>query len=82
MFVGVVVENFHKCRQDQEKEERERRTAKRKYKMEQKKMSERKLESGIRVWRNALSSFLILFWEMDSLFTIDSKSAYPLLPSK
>uniref|UniRef100_A0A8W8MSY6 Voltage-dependent T-type calcium channel subunit alpha n=1 Tax=Magallana gigas TaxID=29159 RepID=A0A8W8MSY6_MAGGI len=38
MFVGVVVENFHKCRQDQEKEERERRTAKRRYKMEQKKM--------------------------------------------
>lgn len=66
MFVGVVVENFHKCRQDQEKEERERRTAKRRYKMEQKKMSERKLESGTRVWRHALLYFLLLFWEMDS----------------
>lgn len=81
MFVGVVVENFHKCRQDQEKEERERRTAKRRYKMEQKKMSERKLESGTRVWRNALLSFLLLFWEMDSILTIDLKSAHPWLPT-
>ncbi|CAC5424663.1 CACNA1G [Mytilus coruscus] len=36
MFVGVVVENFHKCREDQEKEERERRQKKRSQKMEQK----------------------------------------------
>lgn len=29
MFVGVVVENFHRCREEQEKEERVRRAAKR-----------------------------------------------------
>ena len=28
MFVGVVVENFHRCREEQEKEERMRRLAK------------------------------------------------------
>ncbi|XP_052824853.1 voltage-dependent T-type calcium channel subunit alpha-1I isoform X2 [Octopus bimaculoides] len=37
MFVGVVVENFHKCRESQEQEERARRDAKRKQKMEKKK---------------------------------------------
>lgn len=40
MFVGVVVENFHKCREDQEKEERERREKKRTQKREQKRKSE------------------------------------------
>lgn len=29
MFVGVVVENFHRCREEQEKEEKMRRLAKR-----------------------------------------------------
>ncbi|CAF5178753.1 unnamed protein product, partial [Rotaria sp. Silwood1] len=28
MFVGVVIENFHKCRAEQEREEKARRTAK------------------------------------------------------
>ncbi|XP_021366371.1 voltage-dependent T-type calcium channel subunit alpha-1I-like [Mizuhopecten yessoensis] len=36
MFVGVVVENFHKCRENQEKEERAIRAAKRSQKMEAK----------------------------------------------
>ncbi|KAK3601868.1 hypothetical protein CHS0354_041799 [Potamilus streckersoni] len=36
MFVGVVVENFHKCREDQEKEEKARRMAKRERKLDQK----------------------------------------------
>ncbi|KAG1938066.1 voltage-dependent T-type calcium channel subunit alpha-1H [Pimephales promelas] len=36
MFVGVVVENFHKCRQDQEEEEARRREEKRKKRMEKK----------------------------------------------
>ncbi|XP_059352397.1 voltage-dependent T-type calcium channel subunit alpha-1G-like isoform X2 [Daphnia carinata] len=36
MFVGVVVENFHRCREEQEKEERARRMAKRARKMEKK----------------------------------------------
>uniref|UniRef100_A0A1I8GKA7 Ion_trans domain-containing protein n=1 Tax=Macrostomum lignano TaxID=282301 RepID=A0A1I8GKA7_9PLAT len=34
MFVGVVVENFHKCRASQEKEEKARRAAKRARRME------------------------------------------------
>nr|XP_055061951.1 voltage-dependent T-type calcium channel subunit alpha-1H isoform X1 [Misgurnus anguillicaudatus]XP_055061952.1 voltage-dependent T-type calcium channel subunit alpha-1H isoform X1 [Misgurnus anguillicaudatus]XP_055061953.1 voltage-dependent T-type calcium channel subunit alpha-1H isoform X1 [Misgurnus anguillicaudatus] len=36
MFVGVVVENFHKCRQDQEEEEARRREEKRQKRMEKK----------------------------------------------
>ncbi|KAG5327931.1 CAC1G protein, partial [Acromyrmex heyeri] len=36
MFVGVVVENFHRCREEQEKEERVRRAAKRALQMEKK----------------------------------------------
>lgn len=36
MFVGVVVENFHKCQENQEKEERGRRAAEQVKKMEQK----------------------------------------------
>ncbi len=39
MFVGVVVENFHKCRESQEKEEKARRAAKRAKKMERKRRS-------------------------------------------
>ncbi|KAK9701208.1 Ion transport protein [Popillia japonica] len=34
MFVGVVVENFHRCREEQEKEERVRRAAKRALQLE------------------------------------------------
>ncbi|KAL5018698.1 hypothetical protein ScPMuIL_004420 [Solemya velum] len=40
MFVGVVVENFHKCRENQEIEERARRATKRAQKLEQKRKSE------------------------------------------
>lgn len=36
MFVGVVVENFHRCREEQEKEEKIRRAAKRAVQMEKK----------------------------------------------
>ncbi len=36
MFVGVVVENFHRCREEQEKEERVRRLAKRAKQLEKK----------------------------------------------
>lgn len=41
MFVGVVVENFHRCREEQEKEERVRRLAKRAKQMEKKRRSEK-----------------------------------------
>lgn len=43
MFVGVVVENFHRCREEQEKEEKARRAAKRAKKLEKKRRS----KSGI-----------------------------------
>ncbi|CRK92625.1 CLUMA_CG006168, isoform A [Clunio marinus] len=36
MFVGVVVENFHRCREEQEKEEKIRRAAKRAIQIEKK----------------------------------------------
>ncbi|RXG54564.1 Calcium-channel protein cch1, partial [Armadillidium vulgare] len=39
MFVGVVVENFHRCREEQEKEEKARRAAKRAKKIEKKRRS-------------------------------------------
>lgn len=42
MFVGVVVENFHRCREEQEKEERVRRAAKRALQMEKKRRSKSK----------------------------------------
>lgn len=39
MFVGVVVENFHRCREEQEKEERARRAEKRARKLEKRRKS-------------------------------------------
>lgn len=39
MFVGVVVENFHKCRQHQEAEEARRREEKRLRRLEKKRRS-------------------------------------------
>ncbi|KAG1673046.1 Voltage-dependent T-type calcium channel subunit alpha-1I [Nymphon striatum] len=49
MFVGVVVENFHRCREEQEKEEKARRAAKRARKMEKKRRSMlQRLKLGMR----------------------------------
>lgn len=39
MFVGVVVENFHRCREEQEREERIRRAAKRALQLEKRRRS-------------------------------------------
>ncbi len=39
MFVGVVVQNFHKCRESQEQEEKAERAAKRAKKLEKKRRS-------------------------------------------
>lgn len=44
MFVGVVVENFHRCRAEQEKEERARRAAKRAKKIEERRRSKWRTE--------------------------------------
>ncbi|ELU02190.1 hypothetical protein CAPTEDRAFT_89566 [Capitella teleta] len=48
MFVGVVVENFHKCRESQEQEEKARRAAKRAKKLEKKRRSNDPAESKMR----------------------------------
>jgi len=39
MFVGVVVENFHKCRETQEREEKARRAVKHSKKLDRKRKS-------------------------------------------
>lgn len=46
MFVGVVVENFHKCRQHQEAEEARRREEKRLRRLEKKRRSKEIYLSG------------------------------------
>lgn len=56
MFVGVVVENFHRCREEQEKEERMLRLAKRAKQMEKKR------RSLLKFWGNF--EILIFFLEM------------------
>jgi len=66
MFVGVVVENFHRCREEQEKEERVRRLAKRAKQMEKKRRSEflkntitnNKLKIALFLYRNARTTVL------------------------
>ena len=57
MFVGVVVENFHRCRAEQEKEERARRAAKRAKKIEERR-------------RSMKNSFFDLFYFLSYLPTI------------
>ncbi|XP_060523337.1 voltage-dependent T-type calcium channel subunit alpha-1H-like isoform X2 [Cylas formicarius] len=53
MFVGVVVENFHRCREEQEKEERIRRAAKRALQLEKRrrKMNEPPYYIDYAPWR-------------------------------
>nr|XP_015838484.1 PREDICTED: voltage-dependent T-type calcium channel subunit alpha-1G isoform X2 [Tribolium castaneum] len=53
MFVGVVVENFHRCREEQEKEERVRRAAKRALQLEKRrrKMNEPPYYINYAPWR-------------------------------
>ena len=47
MFVGVVVENFHKCRQDQEEEEARLREEKRLKMIEKKRRSKENEGAGL-----------------------------------
>ncbi|XP_060242921.1 voltage-dependent T-type calcium channel subunit alpha-1G isoform X23 [Meriones unguiculatus] len=49
MFVGVVVENFHKCRQHQEEEEARRREEKRLKRLEKKRRSKEKQMADLMV---------------------------------
>lgn len=49
MFVGVVVENFHKCRQHQEVEEAKRREEKRQRRMEKKRRSKTEVRQEMEI---------------------------------
>ena len=60
MFVGVVVENFHRCRAEQEKEERARRAAKRAKKIEERRRSMK--YSFFHLFSRILSSFQYYMW--------------------
>lgn len=66
MFVGVVVENFHRCREEQEKEERVRRLAKRAKQMEKKRRSEfgKKIDGQKSDGNNSNSTFFMNLLEM------------------
>uniref|UniRef100_A0A8C3M5W1 Voltage-dependent T-type calcium channel subunit alpha n=1 Tax=Chrysolophus pictus TaxID=9089 RepID=A0A8C3M5W1_CHRPC len=57
MFVGVVVENFHKCRQHQEAEEARRREEKRLRRLEKKRRSKEIEQQGLRSLRCLSLSF-------------------------
>ena len=61
MFVGVVVENFHKCRAEQEREEKARRTAKRAKKIERKRRRMREIPyyAHFSPWRKRLHDLCI-----------------------
>ncbi|KAJ7989690.1 hypothetical protein DPEC_G00307150 [Dallia pectoralis] len=68
MFVGVVVENFHKCRQNQEVEEAKRREEKRRRRMEKKRRDAQKIPyyasyRSVRLWIHTLCTtyYLDLF---------------------
>lgn len=54
MFVGVVVENFHKCREAHEKEERQKREQRRLRKLAKKISSKTSLVSYVQLY---VSSF-------------------------
>ncbi|XP_059138724.1 voltage-dependent T-type calcium channel subunit alpha-1G-like isoform X5 [Physella acuta] len=72
MFVGVVVENFHKCRESQEIEERAKRAAKRQEKLDKKRKSEApKASSEMReppYWANYTHSRLFIHTVINSKY--------------
>lgn len=64
MFVGVVVENFHKCRQQQEEEEARLREKKRQKRLEKKRRSEKTSQGRVGIGtcatRSKVKSYLAL----------------------
>ncbi|XP_060077738.1 voltage-dependent T-type calcium channel subunit alpha-1G-like [Ylistrum balloti] len=68
MFVGVVVENFHKCRENQEKEERAIRAAKRSQKMEAKRKSENMELNRPPYWANYSKCRLLIHAVVNSKY--------------
>ncbi|RUS89209.1 hypothetical protein EGW08_003019, partial [Elysia chlorotica] len=75
MFVGVVVENFHKCRESQEIEERAKRAAKRQEKLDKKRKSEEKSKTAAAqemreppYWANYSTSRLLIHTVINSKY--------------
>lgn len=69
MFVGVVVENFHRCREEQEKEERARRAEKRQRKLERRRRSTVNFDTFIRFISENFHKY-----DNDSIHEHDSES--------
>ncbi|KAA8581083.1 hypothetical protein FQN60_002664 [Etheostoma spectabile] len=78
MFVGVVVENFHKCRRHQEAEEAKIREEKRLKRMEKKRRSKEKELAG-RYWMLRKASVIGQFAELGQL-TVGVSPLPSLLP--
>ena len=70
MFVGVVVENFHRCRAEQEKEERAARAIKRAKKIEERRRSKflTHFSHGLEGTCCIKSRVQILRWENPAMF--------------
>ena len=75
MFVGVVVENFHRCRAEQEKEERALRAAKR-----AKKIEERRRSELFQKHASLILLFLLLFSFFSLFRNVRSSLLHQLLP--
>ncbi|XP_071308831.1 voltage-dependent T-type calcium channel subunit alpha-1G isoform X16 [Agelaius tricolor] len=73
MFVGVVVENFHKCRQHQEEEEAKRREEKRLRRLEKKRRSKEKqmAEAQCKPYYSDYSHFRLLIHQMCTSHYLD-----------
>ncbi|XP_021095626.1 voltage-dependent T-type calcium channel subunit alpha-1G isoform X25 [Heterocephalus glaber] len=73
MFVGVVVENFHKCRQHQEEEEARRREEKRLKRLEKKRRSKEKqmAEAQCKPYYSDYSRFRLLVHHMCTSHYLD-----------
>uniref|UniRef100_A0A8C1MWZ6 Voltage-dependent T-type calcium channel subunit alpha n=1 Tax=Cyprinus carpio TaxID=7962 RepID=A0A8C1MWZ6_CYPCA len=71
MFVGVVVENFHKCRRHQEAEEAKRREEKRLKRMEKKRRSKEKELAGRKPYYSDYSPTRLLIHKMCTSHYLD-----------
>uniref|UniRef100_F7AXB6 Voltage-dependent T-type calcium channel subunit alpha-1G n=1 Tax=Ornithorhynchus anatinus TaxID=9258 RepID=F7AXB6_ORNAN len=73
MFVGVVVENFHKCRQHQEEEEARRREEKRLRRLEKKRRSKEKqmAEAQCKPYYSDYSRFRLLVHQLCTSHYLD-----------
>ncbi|XP_039083790.1 voltage-dependent T-type calcium channel subunit alpha-1G isoform X28 [Hyaena hyaena] len=73
MFVGVVVENFHKCRQHQEEEEARRREEKRLRRLEKKRRSKEKqmAEAQCKPYYSDYSRFRLIVHHMCTSHYLD-----------